>query len=99
MCPVVCGSDGQDAVIVFGIALCFHQRLTPAIRAVRKIGMLRRVAVKSLDRRFAYYRHLVNGTVCEVDNLLGMPQRPSRVGALCCMAGVGGGRGIALCNC
>src|SRR5580704_353140 len=90
--PSFASHAALTAVAIIGILLCFHQRLAPAIRAVCKIRMLRRVAVKCLDRRFAYHRHLVDGAVREVDNLLGMPKRPSRVGAFCCVAGVRGGR-------
>src|SRR5438309_9937590 len=96
MRPIICWGAGQNAVVIVGIALGFHQGLAAAIGTVCEIGMLGSVSVEGLHGGFAEGRHFVNGAVGEIDNFFGMAERPGGVGATCGVAGVGGGGRVAL---
>src|SRR5579864_316885 len=56
------------------------------------------VAIECLCRRFAHDGHLMNRAICEIDDFLGMPQRPSGVCSICSVARVRCGRCITLKN-
>src|SRR5258705_6312201 len=53
MRPIICWGSGQNAVVVFWVALGFHQGLAAAIGTVCEIRMFRSVAVESFHGGFA----------------------------------------------
>src|SRR5262249_59886806 len=90
-----CGwRTSKDAVVVGGKALRLHQRLPPAVRAAREIGMLLLVAVERVDDHFSDLGHLMEGAVAKVDYLLRMTQRPASVSSPCRVPRIGCGGGI-----
>src|SRR6516225_7398802 len=95
MCPIIRGSAGEDAVVVAGKTLRFHESLTAAVRTGCEIGVFRRVAVEGLGGGFADGGHLVNGAVTEVDDFFGMAESPCGVASAGSMTGVSGGRSVA----
>ena len=93
--PVVGGRAGDDAVVVGGEALRLHERLAAAVRAGIEVRALGRAAVERRDGRFRCDGGFVDRAIAEVDDLLGMAERPAGIGAAGAVAGVGGGRGVA----
>ena len=84
---------GNDAVIVFRISLRFHQSHAAAGGATFEVGVFRALVIEDLDQFFAFERHLVRGSVSEIDHLLGMTDGP--VPALVLMTGVGARRRVS----
>ena len=83
--PVIRGSASQYSVVIFGESLRFHQRLAAAIGATAEVRGPRRFFIKLLNHRLAELGHHMHGPIAEVDDLLGMAERPVGVG---CAAGV-----------
>src|SRR5579884_2700084 len=96
MTPIVRRSAGEDTIVVFRIPLRFHQRLAPAVRAASKIGMLRLLLVERGNRLLGDVGHHVNRAVAEIDDLLRMSERPTRIDCRSRMAGIGSSRCIAV---
>src|SRR5215471_1078890 len=96
MRPVAGGRDGDDAVVIGGITLGFHQRLSAAVRAGVEIGSLRRLAVEGSDDRFGVTGRLMNSAMTEVDDLFRMIEGPSGGLAAILMASVRGGGGVSV---
>src|SRR4029077_3402171 len=69
----------DDAVVVRGKSLRFHQRLPPPVRTTREIRVPQMSSVILLDDRFRVQRHFMKRAVSIVRDLLWMPQRPSRI--------------------
>src|SRR6516225_4621793 len=103
MCPIIRGSASEDAVVILGKTLRFHESLAAAVRTGCEIGVLRRVAVEALCGGFADGGHLVNGAVTEIDDFFGMAESPGGLASVGRMTGVSGGRSVALrdgeCQC
>ena len=93
--PIVGGRAGDDAVVIVGVALRFHQGLAAAVGAGAEIGPFGIVAVEGVQDGLGFHGGLVNGAIAEVGDLFGMVERPGRVGAAGVVAGVGGGGGVA----
>ena len=66
--PVDRGTAGENAVVIFGKTLCFHQTLAAASGATNEIGIARFFAVKRFGERFADDGHFVNAEVGVVLN-------------------------------
>src|SRR5262245_65942847 len=81
--------SGNDAVVVIGISLRFHQRHAAAGGATFEVGVLRVLVVEGFHNLLSFDGHLVRGAITEVDHLLRMADGP--VTALFLMAGVGSG--------
>src|SRR6202047_1492392 len=96
MCPKIRGSASEDAVVIVGKTLRFHESLAAAVRTGCEIGVFRRVAVEGLCGGFADGGHLVNGAVTEIDDFFGMAKSPSGFAGVSRMAGISGGRSVAL---
>ncbi len=94
MGPVIGGRAGDDAVVVFRVALRFLETLLAAGRASVPVGKLRALIVISRDDRLGLERHLVHGTIAEVDHLFRMPEREAAIHGTTGVAGIGAGRGI-----
>ena len=90
MREVVGGRARDDAVVVLRETLGLHEGLPPAVRAAMEIRALHGPAVEGGRDRLARHRHLVDGAVTEVDDLLGVPERPGRVRRSPAVPGVGG---------
>src|SRR6185295_7399436 len=73
------GRSRDQPVIIVGVSLGLHQRLPSSIRAAREVRLLWRAAIKRVDYRFGLLGHLVDRAMPVIDNLLGMPKRPTRV--------------------
>src|SRR5215472_12961578 len=98
MCPIIRGSAGENAVVIGGKTLRFHESLAAAVRTGREVGVFRRVAIEGLGGSFSDGGHLVNGAVTEIDDFFGMAESPSGVAGAGRMTGVSGGRSVALCH-
>ena len=96
--PVDGRTGGDDAVVVLGVALRFHQSLATARRAAHEIGSARGLAVERLRQRLTHHRHLMDAEVRVV--LDGMPVQPAvssqgKAPATPFVSGVGGGCRVA----
>src|SRR5579871_6544661 len=89
MRPVICWGAGDDAVVVGGETLRFHQRLASAIGARAEVRPARRATVERLCDRFPFFGCFVNRAISEVGNLLRMPQCPTRIRTAGAMASIG----------
>ena len=95
MRPVICRCSGDNAVIIAGESLRFHQRLPAAVRTAREICVLQRMlAVKLFHNRLRVPRHFVNRTIAEIGHFLRMADRPASVRAGRRVPGVSRGRRI-----
>jgi hypothetical protein len=72
--PVVRWRAGQDAIVVSGKALGFHERLSTAIGAGCEVRMLRGFLIKGGDDLLGLQGHIVDGTPAEVFHFLRMTQ-------------------------
>src|SRR5687768_2948978 len=99
MCPIVSGRAGDDAIVIFGVALSFHQGLPATVGARAEVGPLRRVTIECLHNRFPLHRCLVNRAMTVVDDLLGMVERPARVRSPGLMSCIRGGGSVAFAYC
>ncbi len=93
--PVVGGRSGEDAIVILGITLGFHQRLAASVRASREIGPFQRLAVERLHDALGIHCHLVNAAIAVVGNFFEMIQRPGCVRAGVTCIGTGGGVALA----
>ncbi len=65
----------EDAVIVLGKTLCFHQRILPARGTPGKIGLLCIVLIEGVDDLLASHRHQVDRPVAEILDPLRMSEK------------------------
>ena len=93
--PDVGGGAGEDAVIIGGEPLGFHERFAAAIGAAIEIGVLRGLAVERLDEALGVDGGEVQGAIAEVIDFFGMMVGPACIFAVGFVAGVGAGGGIA----
>ncbi len=98
MGPKVSGRAGEDAVVIVGKALGFHERLAAAVGTTGEVGVFRCIAIEGLDDRFGLDGHFVDGAIAEVGDFFGMAESPIGVDAIGSMAGVGGGSGVTVTN-
>src|SRR5262249_307212 len=69
---IIGGSPRNDRIKVFGIPLRFHQSLPAAGRTAIPVGVLDGTIVVSGHDRLRLQSSLMNGAVCEIDQLFGM---------------------------
>ena len=97
--PIVGGRAGDDAVVILGIALGFHQRLAAAVGARAEVGTLGSLAVEGVQDGLGFHGRFVNGAIAEVGDLLGVVERPGGIdswrGAV---TGVGAGAGVVVAD-
>src|SRR5579883_1370140 len=98
MRPVIGGRAGEDAVVIVGEALRFHEGLAAAVGAGTEIRMLRPGAIERRNDGFGPIGGLVDGAVAEIGNLFRMAERPLRIDGATFVAGVGAGGGISIEN-
>src|SRR5205807_6966178 len=89
------GSAGQDAVVIGGIALGFHQCLAAAVRTAKKIRKTRSVGKARLDDLLGDFGHDMDGAVAEVRDLFGMAEGPCCVDGSSRVSRVGAGGSVA----
>ena len=94
--PIVGGRAGDDAVVILGVALGFHERLAAAVGAGAEVGALRALAVEGVQDGLGFHGRFVDGAIAEVGDLLGVIERPGGIGAAGMVAGIGGGGGVVV---
>src|ERR1700674_1974490 len=67
------GSTCNDPIEVVRITPRFHQSLTAPTGATIPVRMARAMAIECCQDEFGRDRHLMNGAIGVVDQLLGMP--------------------------
>ena len=92
--PEVGGRAGQDAIVIGGEALGFHEGFAAAIGAAIEIGVLRGLAVERLHQALGVDGGQVQGAVAEVIHLFRVMVGPTGVLAVGFVSGVGTGGGI-----
>src|SRR5215470_13792125 len=92
MRPIASRSSGEDAVIIVGKTLRFHEALAATVRTSKKIGVLRRVAITHANQFLCDDRHGVNSAVAEVGDLFWMAESPGGVRAF------GGVASVRICS-
>src|SRR6266403_4289944 len=95
----VCSSDlGDDAIVVVGVALGLHERLSAASRAPNEVGAPGIASIEGVDDRLGLQREFVYGPIAVVLDLLrvGPPGIARGIGAV---PRVRGGCGVIATNC
>src|SRR5215469_8797964 len=94
----VCWSAGKDALVVLWKTLSFHQRLASPIGAAFEKGPLGFLTIESSNDGFGLLRHLMNGSVPEVEHFVRGSERPACIPIVydvTTMAGICGGSSVA----
>ena len=94
--PVVGGRAGEDAVVIGGKALRFHERFTAAIGTGGEVAVRGGRGVVGGDDGLGLRCHLVNAAPAIVGDLLGMMEGPACVDAVGEVAGVCAGGGVVV---
>src|ERR1039458_747949 len=94
--PIVGGRARDDAIVILGVALGFHQRLAAAVGAGAEVRALGVLAVEGVQDGLGFHGRFVNGAMAEVGNLLGVIERPSGIRPACMVTGVCGGGGVVV---
>lgn len=97
--PIDSRTAGDDAVVIVGVTLRFHQALAPTGRAAHKVGVTRGLAVEDLRECLAHDGHVVNAEIGIVAD--GLPVEAAlrvegKAAAAAFMAGVRCARGVTL---
>jgi hypothetical protein len=93
--PVAGGRAGEDADEVVGIALRFHQCLASAVGTAVEVAALGVAAVERAHNRLGLHARFMHRPRPEVDQLLGMTDRPRRAQSGGLVSIVGCGHGVA----
>ena len=96
MSPVIGGSARDDAIVILGVTLGFHERLPAPVGARAEIRALRVFAVERVQDNLGLHRRFVDGAIPEVRDLLRMIERPCGIRPAGMVAGVGGCGGVVM---
>src|SRR5207237_10709127 len=74
-------SAGDNPIEVFRVALSLHQGLPPPSGATRPVRKPWCAIVERRNDGFRFHRHLVDGTIGEIDDFFRMSDRERRISA------------------
>ncbi len=93
--PVVRRCTGQNPIVVRGKPLRFHQRFAATVAAAAEVRGLRWFCIEPLHNRLAEFGHHMHGAIPEVDDFLGMAERPIGIRCAARVSCVGAAAGKA----